>query len=301
MKKNNTWVVTIDFSPIDTEVINYAKYLGALQRPEKIYFVNVVKEFVSYISEGFQGVQEQILMDQKLQQENKVDMLFKDVSIPHECHIMTGTPFEEVIELVQNKSASLVIAGKKKISTGSGIVSERLSRNLPCDILLVTEDFKPNLSNVLVTTDFSERADLSMEKALELLSEKREEINFYAHHSYSVPFGYSILGKSYDEFAEIMKSSAEKEMFKWLRKFDHKISPILTLKGETSFAKQVIEQTVKLNIDLIVMGTRGQTAASLELLGSNTMKVLKEDTQVPILIVKKPGENISFIDSMRTI
>lgn len=289
----------IDFSPIDKAVIGYTKYLAALQSPEKVFFVNVVKEFKPSFSQEFEGFQEQILVDQKLKLENKVDMHFKDAGISYECHVMSGTPFEEVIGLVLNKSASRVILGKKKASTGSGIVSDRLSRNLPCDMLLVPERFEPKLSKILVTTDFSEHADLAMAEALELLNEEGEEIELFAHHSYSVPPEYSKLGKTYEEFAATVKSNAEKEMSKWLGKFDPDISSILTLQGESSLAKQVIDQVQKKTIDLIVMGSRGQTSASLALLGSNTMKVLKADPHVPVLIVKKPGENMSFINVLR--
>ncbi|MEP1097641.1 MAG: universal stress protein [Cyclobacteriaceae bacterium] len=302
MKKNKVWVVPIDFSPIDKVVIGYTKYLAALQSPEKVLFVNVVKEFKPSFFSEFQGFQEQILVDQKLRLENKVDTHFKDAGVPYECHIISGTPFEEVIGLVLNKSGSLVILGRKKISSGSGIVSDRLSRNLPCDMLLVPEGFEPKLNKVLVTTDFSEHADLAMAEALELLNKEEDEkevIELFAHHSYSVPPEYSKLGKTEEEFAETMRLNAEKEMSKWLRKYDSDISPILTLQEGSSFAKQVIDQVEKQEIDLIVMGSKGQTVASLALLGSNTMKVLKADPQVPVWIAKKPGENMSFINAIR--
>jgi len=298
MKKNDIWVVPIDFSPTDLEVIEYTRFLATFQKPEKVYFVNVVKEFKASFSQEFQGFQEQVIIDQKLKLENKVDMHFKTADVPYECRIMTGIPFQEIIGLVLNRAASLVILGKKRISSGSGIVSDRLSRNLPCSVLLVTEDFEPKLSNVLVTTDFSEHADLAMEEVQELLTEK-EGVNLFAIHGYDVPSEFPNSGKTQEEYVEIIKANAEEEMLKWCQKFDHKISPILTHQGELSLAKQVVDQVDKLNIDLIVMGSKGQTVASLARLGSNTMKVLQANSQVPMLVVKKPGENMNFIESLR--
>jgi nucleotide-binding universal stress UspA family protein len=297
MKKSNIWVVPIDFSPIDVEVIEYTKFLGTFQKPEKVYFLNIVQFKQSFIQE-FESFQEQIISDQKLQLEHRVDGHFKEANIPYECHVLIGTPFQEIIDFVLKKSASLVILGKKITSSGSGVVSDNLSRSLPCNILLVTEDFEPKLSNALVTTDFSEHSDLAMEEVLELVTEKKG-VNVFAIHGYKVPIGFYKSGKTHDEFATIMKSHAEKEMLIWCRKFDYDISPIYALQGKSSFADQVMSQLEKQKIDLLVMGSKGQSAASLVLLGSNTMKVLKANTQVPMLIVKKTGENMSFIDALK--
>lgn len=298
MKKNNIWVVPIDFTPIDHEVIEYVKHLGAFHKPEKVHFVNVMKEFKQHYYGEFEGFQEQLLVDQKLQLENKVKIHFKEANIPYECHIRTGTTFQEIIGLVLNRAASLVILGKKRISSGSGVVSDRLSRNLPCDVLLVNEDYEPKLTNVLVTTDFSQHSELAMNQLLELLNGLEKKPKLFALHTYDVPQEYEKSGKSYEEFAETMRSNAEKDMSRWIRKFEHNITPILQLRKESSFANLVMDQVGEQNIDLIVMGSRGQTPDSLALLGSNTMKVLMTNNKVPVLIVKKPGENMSFIDSM---
>lgn len=298
MKKSNIWVVPIDFTSMDVEVIKYAKFLGTFQKPEKVYFVNVVEEFKRSFLQEFEGFHEQIVIDQQRELENKVDAHFKEANIPYECCILTGTPFQEIIGFVLNRSASLVLLGRKIKSSGSGVVSDNLSRSLPCNILLVPEDFEPKLSNVLVTTDFSEHSDLAMKEALELLSAKKQ-VNLFAIHGYEVPLGFYKSGKTHEEFAAIMKTHAEKDMAIWSRKFDHDISPIYALCGESSFAKQVISELGEQKIDLLVMGSKGQSAASLVLLGSNTMKVLKTNNQVPMLIVKKSGENLNFIDAIK--
>ncbi len=301
MKMNNTWVVPVDFSPIDLEVIDYVKYLGASQKPEKVHFVNVMKEFKQSYYGEFEGFQDQLRVDQKLRLENKVKMHFNEAGIPYECHILSGTAFQEIIGLVLNKAASLVILGKKRTSSGSGVVSDRLSRNLPCDVLLVNEDFVPKLDNVLIPTDFSAHSDLAMNQLLGLMNEMEmeEKPKLFAFHTYDIPLGYDKSGKSYEEFAEIVRSNVETDMSEWIKKFDHDITPILLLQKENSFAELVMDQVETQDIDLIVMGSRGQTPTSLALLGSNTMKVLMKNDQVPVLIVKKPGENMSFIDSMR--
>jgi hypothetical protein len=38
---------------------------------------------------------------------------------------------------------------------------------------------------------------------------------------------------------------------------------------------------------------------SYSLLGSNTMKVMKENDSIPLLIVKKEGENLDIIEGLK--
>jgi hypothetical protein len=120
------------------------------------------------------------------------------------------------LNLVLEIKADLVITGRKKSSKGSSIVSDRLARNLPCNFLIVPEGYESQLHNITVATDFSNHATLAIQKAIDI-GGFDENIKIMAHHSYSVPTGYSTSGKSFEEFAEIMKVHAEKGMNEWFK------------------------------------------------------------------------------------
>lgn len=302
MKNEKIWIVALDFSKMDLTILNYTKYLSSIFQPKKIHFINVIKEveIFTYLSGEYLGYSNQLVVDQQLILKHKVEQYFKDSEIPYECHIKSGVPFDEVIDLVFTQKASLVLAGRKTVSKGHGIVSDRLSRNLPCDFLIVPEGYEPMLNKVLVLTDFSEHSSLAMQRAMEL-GAINTKADIMALNSYSVPMGYSKSGKSYEEFAEIMRSNAEKEMNRWLKKFDYDIKPVLVLKKDDPLEKEVLEIVQENEINLIVVGSKGQTKASLALLGSTTMKLLKSNDQVPLLIAKKPGENLSFLDALKRI
>jgi nucleotide-binding universal stress UspA family protein len=301
MNNQDKWAVTVDLTKMDLKVFEYARFVSSILRPTKIHFIHVVKEFkhLPFLpSEYVDGFQHQLVAEKHLEHENKVKEYFKDLPFETECLTVPGSPLDEVLNIVDSNSISLVIAGRKNKSTGAGIVSDRLSRHLSCNFLIVPEGFTPKLKNVLVTTDFSEHSTLALQKAVEM-TQKDKSIQIMVHHSYRVPMGYSKVGKSFVEFAAIMKANAEKTMNRWLKPHQAKI--LLTLRNDESLLHQTMDIIRKHNIDLVVIGSKGQTSASLALLGSHTLKLLKGNDQVPMLIVKKKGENYDILNALRSL
>lgn len=302
MKNKEVWIVPMDFTQMDSDILKYTQLLGSISKPEKIHFINVIKEveIFTYLSGEFLGYSNQLVVDQKLILENRVEKYFKNTGIKYECHVNSGVPFDEVVHLVLEKKADMVITGRKKSSKGSGIVSDRLARNLPCNFLIVPEGYEPQLHNISVATDFSNHATLAMQKAIDI-GEYDKKIKIMTQHSCTVPTGYSKSGKSFEEFAQIMKMNSEKGMNEWSKKFKKEIVPVLTLNKDDSLDHQILDNVKENDIDLIVIGSKGQTKASLALLGSTTMKLLKSNDQVPLLIVKIAGENLSFLDALKRV
>lgn len=300
MKNTNIWVLAIDFTEMDNNLLKYTHFLSTCWKPNQLHILHVEKEReeVSYMPSEFEELRHQVTMDSKLKMEHKMEKYFGDSGIKCECHIKTGNALDEVIDFVKDKSADLVISGRKKISSGSGVISDRLSRNLPCDFLLVPENSVPRLNTLMVPTDFSGHATLAMQKAIEI-KEEIKNMEVIAMHLYAVPWGYSKTGKTFEEFADIMKANAEKEMSKWVNKFSS-VKPLFKLL-EKSAQDEILDTAGSNKVDLLVMGSKGQTKMSLALLGSNTMKVIKANETIPLLVVKKEGENLDFIDALNKV
>jgi nucleotide-binding universal stress UspA family protein len=53
--------------------------------------------------------------------------------------------------------------------------------------------------------------------------------------------------------------------------------------------------------DMIVMGSKGRTGLSSILLGSVAEKVIKYDSDIPLMIVKEKGENMGFLKALLNI
>lgn len=300
MAKNKTWIVTLDFTKMDASILEYSLFLSKVLHPKEIHFAFVAKEMksFSYLPDEYLGFRNQIFEDQKLTLKSRVDQVFQNSGVDYHIHISAGSPFDEVINLVIQQSADLVIAGRKKESGGSGIVSDRLSSGLPCDFLLVPEDFKPALKNILVTTDFSDHSTLALQKASEIKSADND-VQLTAHHGYDIPEDWEKSGKTYDDFVDISKRISEREMGRWISSIDFNVKSILTLLTEHPLATEVMNVAQDNKADMIIVGSKGQTRESLIMLGSNTLKLMKANPSIPLMIVKKEGENLKLLEVLK--
>ncbi len=300
MKNSGTWVLAMDFSEMDINLLKYTAFLTTRWKPDQIHLLHVEKEREesSYVPIEFEELRHQLTVDSKLKMEHKANTFFESTGIEVAVHVRTGHALDEVLNFVKDKSAGLVIAGRKKMSDGSGIVSDRLSGNLPCDFLLVPEDSVPRLDKIMVPTDFSDHARLAMERAVAIQKENKT-VDLLSAHLFAVPWGYTKTGKTFEEFAEIMKSNAHIEMAKWSHQFPT-TKAVLEL-AENSAQQSILDLASDRQIDLIIMESKGQSKVSYALLGSNTMKVMKANDAVPLLVVKMEGENHDFLDALQSL
>jgi nucleotide-binding universal stress UspA family protein len=301
MNNGEIWAVAVDLTKMDSVLFEYTHFLSGILRPEKVHFVHVVKEFKHspFIpNEYVEGIEHQLLVERQLQLENFIKGRFKNSQVNYECHTLSGAPMDEILSFVDAKSVKMVIAGRKNVTGGAGIVSDRLARNLACNFLIVPENFKPKLNTILVSTDFSEHSTLALTRAVEI-RKMAPYIRLLAHHSYKVPMGYSKSGKTYDDFAGMMKTNAEIAMNKWLN--SNELETVLTLREDDILLNQTMDIVKKNDVDLIIIGSRGQTVASLSLLGSHTLKLLKVNDQIPVLVLKKRGENHGLMEAIKAI
>jgi hypothetical protein len=142
---------------------------------------------------------------------------------------------------------------------------------------------------------------LSLNLALDISNTSKGQLELV--HVYRVPIGYHKTGKSYSEFAVIMKNHAEKDYNKFFQKHDFPTNIPCTyiLTDDEKYAELAYDHANKEDIDLIVIGSRGRTDVSSILMGSVAEKLVYLDSSIPILIVKLKGENMGFLDALMKI
>ena len=117
-------------------------------------------------------------------------------------------------------------------------------------------------------------------------------------HAFKIPIGYHKSGKTYEEFAKVMKKNARDEFKEFKKGIDLKgikIAPLFILNENPAKAIKAVAKRKK--ADLIVLGAKGRSFAALVLLGSVTEKLI-ETTHVPILAVKKKGSGMGFLEAL---
>jgi len=303
MKNFTTAMVGLDFTSMDEVLIKKALKFSELAKIEKLYFIHVAKDLSlpDEIREQYPDLLAPI--DESLETEVKNVIkkhhIHSDISI--EVIVEEGNPKETILRKSKIKDVDLLIMGRKTTLEGSGTLAKDLAQKAPCSVLFFTEDSSFDVpEKILVSLDFSEHSVLSLEFAHLLSKELGAKIVCF--HVYEVPIGYHKTGKSYEEFAEIMKGHAEKDYQKLLAKHQlPEFECVFYLKGDTSKGDFLVKEAKANHADMIFLGSRGRSNSAAFLLGSFAEKVVNLNNEIPMLIFKKKRENMSFLEALLKI
>ena len=163
---------------------------------------------------------------------------------------------------------------------------------------------------ILIPTDFSKNSFNAVKYAMELY--KREGCEFFILHTYHLS-GYSkdnLLSPEPTEKAHLaVKEEAEQNMERLIAQMDlYEKNDNHTFNFRIEFGQffEVLKKTVeKEDIELVIMGTQGETDNKTTVLGSNAVNAMEKIRNCPVLAVpssvsfKDPNE-IVFPTSFRT-
>jgi nucleotide-binding universal stress UspA family protein len=293
-------LVGVSFASQDGSSIRYAAMISRLAKSEKISFVHVVSKVD--IPEDLRKQYPNIFppIDEYSQQE--MEALVKEHFDGHpgaqlEYEVVQGSPLIELLRRTKQEDIDLIVMRKRRKPTAGGTLFEKLARKAPCSLLFIPEGTEPRFTNILVATDFSENSMDAMEVSIAFASASGMA-EIHCLHVYDVPVGYYKTGKSYQEFAKIMKGHAEKNYQEFIKKVDLKgitATPIFKLKKKEY--NGIDEVTEEHDIDLLIVGARGRKAGAGVLLGSVTEHLI-QTTTIPLLAVKKKGTGMSLLDAL---
>ncbi len=303
MKNFAKAMVGLDLSKMDDILVKKIALLTKILGIEKLYFIHVAKDLSlpEEITKNFPDLiapaDESIKADIRgTINENP----FPD-EIDIEVIVEEGKPLDTVLRWAKIKDADLIIMGRKENLEGSGSLAKSMAHRAPCPVLFLTEIAEPKIpQKILIPLDFSDHSRMSLEFAQNLA--QHTDAKLLGLHVYSVPSGYYKTGKSYEEFAEIMEGHAKKDFKKFFEK--NNLQPIDCLykcKDDGNEGRFIVRVSLEEKADLIVMGSRGRTASAAALLGSVAEKLVNINNSVPMLIFKKKGETMSFMDALKKI
>lgn len=142
------------------------------------------------------------------------------------------------------------------------------------------------ISTIVFATDFSESADYSIRHAL--LFARQFKAKLAVVHVVNEPVdlsGFYVPHISFEKLEEEIAEGARKMMDKFcethLKDFDN-FETIVT--SGIPFST-IINKSVEMNADLIVMGTHGRTGLDHVLFGSTAEKVVRK-SKIPVLTVR---------------
>ncbi|MDX5346826.1 MAG: universal stress protein [Hymenobacteraceae bacterium] len=303
MQKIKRLLVGLDLTEMDKGLIAYTAFISQILHPEKIYFIHVEKDLekVENLFPEFKQKNKPADESMQLQMKEEIKHIFSNFpEIAVECTVVEGSPIKEITHCAKIKNVDMILVGQKTRLKGSGLVPKKLARISRSHVLFVPENSRPVINKIMVPLDFSEYSRLALEHAV-IIAQQVAQPEIVVQHVYQVPTGHYKIGKSYEEMAERMRKLVESKIFTEVSAVPHGNIPVnveYTLTDHDDSAEQIIKIFKKLEADLLILGAKGQSAVSAFLLGSHTEKVLKHPLPAPVLVVKKPDEKLSFLDTV---
>ncbi len=297
-------MIGLDLSEMDETVIRYVRdFTRTVPGIESVYFVHVVKNLE--LPEEIRKKYGDVLLpnDEAIKHEMKseVENYFGSTEgLEIEYEVLEGEPLKQLLHWSRVKLIDLIIAGKKKKELGTGITMEKLARKSPCSILFVTQGRVEAPKKFLIPVDFSRRTDYVF-KVARGLKKNIPDAEFVCQNVVDVPVGYYKIGKSFEEFAEIMKENAKKKWEQYCSAHDLSdlgVEVHYSINHKDNIAKVIFTYAKEIDVDMIIMGSKGQTDAAAFLLGSVAEKLISYDYDIPLFLVKKPGEIYDFFDAL---
>lgn len=294
-------IVCLDQTPLDQTLVQHAAFIARVNQTKKIYFVNVIKNLSipKEVLKEFPNLVENMVSERQKNMEAVVKDYFpepKEISLNY--IVKEGSLSKKILKLAEEKSADMILIGRKVDLPGTGVASLRLARRASCSLLIVPEGAPAKMKKLLVPSDFSEYSKDALEEAI-MIAEKHGGVEIVCQNVFTVPSGYHFTGKSYEEFTQIMRMHAEINYKKFIRKIDtkgNKITPIYTQDNDDDPVQEIVSKAIEMDADGIIIGAKGRTAATALFIGSMAERLIRSNGSLPLMVTRPKGKNAGILD-----
>ena len=300
MKQFKKVMVGLDLTLLDEVLISNIKLLVPILDIEKVYFIHFSKSLI--LPEEVTSAYPDLLapLDETIESQIKYEIEKSKPALDFNYKIIVkeGNAQDSMLRWCNIKETDLLILGRKNGKTSSDSLVKNLSQKYPRPVLLLPET-PPNgqISNILLPIDFSKHSIVSILIALEI--SKKTKAALQCCHMYEVPSGYSKTGKTFEEFAAIMLENVKKDFKNFL---DENKLPDLSctfiLHDKKDEADNIMDFARSIQTDLLIVGSRGRSRSAAVLLGSVAEKLVNSNHDIPMLVMKEKGENMSFLEAL---
>lgn len=295
-------IVCLDQSSLDETLVNFASFIARANQTKKIYFTNVIRNLniPKDVLTEFPNLIENMVEERKTQMKEIVEKYFEnDKEIELAYVVKEGQLSKKILKLAHEKSADMIIVGRKVNLPGTGVLSQRLARRASCSLLIVPENAQPKIDKLLVPSDFSDYSKDAMEEAVLIAEKYGNNTEIVCQNVFTVPSGYHFTGKSNEEFTAIMQMHAEINFKKFIRKIDTKninIIPVYTQDEDDDPVEDILAKAKEISADSIVIGAKGRTAATALFIGSMAERLIQLNDEFPLLVTRPKGKNAGILD-----
>ncbi len=302
----NNILVALDNSPHDKELIEAASFISNLSTPKKVYFINVVKDLniPKSISKEFPDLLDKAVEERTGEINQLVSEHFSYTKAKRFIEIKSGNPTRTILKYSIKNNIDLILVGRKNRRKDGGTIINRLARKAACSLMVVPVNYQRKLEKILVPIDFSEYSVEALQEAIMLAKASPSPVKIYTQNVFQVPNGYRYTGKSFKDFAKIMRDNAEKDYQSLIYSIDTKgldIEPLYTLDRSDNIISKIYSTGLRMDVDAIVVGAKGRTDTTSIFIGSSAEKLIHIDSTIPMIVVRPKGKRAGIIELLKDI
>jgi len=296
----------MDTSDADRTLLKYLEIIAKAHDTQEVHFLNSISQMKipDEVLRDFPEIKEKSVADRKSQLETLIKAsLSKALVDKSTVHVKEGAPSKAIMRFVEKNDIDLIMMGRHKNFVGGGILSNRLARRADCSLFIIPEGIEPNINVIHVPCDFSVHSKIAMEEAIRV-SRKYDDVKIICQNVYTVPGGYHYSGKTYEEFAEVMKKNAEKEYEIFMKDIDHKginLEVVYSLDTNDNPVTDIIDFAHETKPGAIFIGVKGRTATTALFIGSRAEQLIQYNNDIPMMVVRPKGKNAGILDLIREI
>jgi len=278
----------LDLTTMDRSVIAYGKALidkAGLQHITFIHYIEFQDVSDDY-SEYFPDLDKPL--SQVIEEEIREKIEAKNLPAKSwSLEIVEKGGQQKLMDWINNSEFDLCIFGKKKKAQGTGVFAGKVARLIHKSVLFVTENEAPTISHLMAPVDFSRYSKQVVKVADQLSSTLNTSLTVL--HVYRTPPSYfPFMEKANDKLLKEVKDKADRELNKFcdnLCSGDNIRASLLHAEGKP-VATQMYEYAQQHEVDMILLGIKGQTDDEGLLIGSVAERLIRADQQIPVLLVK---------------
>jgi nucleotide-binding universal stress UspA family protein len=295
-------IVCLDQTSMDETLVKFAAFIANINQTKKIYFTNIIRNLniPKEVLKEFPNLIDSMVEDRKAQMKELVEKNWVDMSGTEVTYVVKeGQLAKKILKLAHEKSADMILVGRKVTLPGSGVGTQRLARRASCTLMIIPENTIPEINKILVPSDFSEYSKDALEEAILIAEKSGKKTEIICQNVFTVPSGYHFTGKSYDEFSAIMQTHAKINYQKFIRKIDTKgikITPVYTKDEDDDPVEDIIKKAIEIKANSIIIGAKGRTAAAALFLGSMAERLIQLNNKIPLLVIRPKGKNAGILE-----
>lgn len=293
-------LAALDLSVMDSYILSFLADNGKALSAQRISFIHVDEALSADGPTDAKQETTGLIGDDHLEKvKAKIKRSIPDAINEYAIHVVAGDPEEEIRQWSIDHDIDLLVVGQKATKEPE-VEVKRLVKKPVTSLLRIPERAAYPIQTICVATDFSPLSEMAVKEAHAIA--QHLGVSLIGLHTYQVPSGYHKSGKDHWEFAEVMEDNAREEAETYWQKVGFSPTEMRYVYDKDKEPATAIARFADDNsIDLLVIGSKGRTAAASILMGSVAAQITQLVKAIPLMIIKEKNKNMDLLDALKEV